>query len=279
MLRETIKELTRQHLDSGAKLYSQSICGPKSCADTIPENHPNLFELPIQDSSNGFFVVGAAIAKTRPVYLIRFQPFSIFNGNMFSYMGASKTWGKPCPLFIRAMGNNGSIGPVASGAFHTYALRFPGVKVVAPMNSKEYGKIWGEFLTEDDPIYCSESRRSYGIELDDSDIDRGSEHTLISIGETRLFGPRIAQELNMNYVSLYRLKPLNFSPEQEAIIRRSNRISLTDWDVDGGLANLVQQRFNLRCDFFGISDKVIGFSPERDFVPDYTNYVDRIRVA
>lgn len=277
-LRKTIKSLTETHLNNGGLLYSQSLIGKGSCANTIPIDHPRMIELPVCDASNAFTVVGAALAGTRPLYIIRFQGFVVFNGNAFPYMGMSNTmWDQPCPLFIRAMGNSKAIGPVASNAHHSVPMRIPGLKVVAPMSSSEYMEVWNEFMGGDDPIYCSESRRSYDFAGEYTNLDKGYKDTIIAIGGARLE----LGDFPHNIVHLFRLKPLEFSPEQISIIRKSSRVFVLDGDynscgISEHVAQEVLKRFGVVAYSIGLEDRVAGFSPSRDNYPKHEFYREKI---
>ena len=76
----------------------------------------------------------------------------------------------PCPIFIRGIAMEGSIGPVAGSSHHSLYYRMPGIRILSPMTPKEYDLAYKSFMREDEVYYISEHRGSYDnkTELKDS---------------------------------------------------------------------------------------------------------------
>jgi len=164
-VRNTIKEISRQHLAKGNLLFGQCLTAVGWVGGTIPEltEKDGLVELPMADVSAGGFVVGAALMGKRPIYVVRYQGFQWFNASIIAnYAGKSKDlWGQPCPIFIRSIAMEGGIGPVATSSHHGLFMRMPGVKIFSPMTPKEYEGVYDYFMRGDDPMYVSEHRKSF----------------------------------------------------------------------------------------------------------------------
>ena len=163
---EVIREITSNHLLSNdGLLFGQSLRGAGWLGGTIPDCE-GLVELPITDIAGPGFAVGAALMNIRPIFLVRYQGFLWLNASpIINYAAKSLSiWGRPCPLFIRAVGMEGDgIGPVASGCLHSVFMHPPGLKVAAPMTPKEYKNVWQDFCDDDKPTFVSEHRSSYSI--------------------------------------------------------------------------------------------------------------------
>ena len=53
---------------------------------------------------------------------------------------SKEIWKIPCPVFVRGIGMEGGIGPVAGSSHHSLYYRMPGVKIASPMTPMEYIK-------------------------------------------------------------------------------------------------------------------------------------------
>ena len=117
------------------------------------------------DVAGAGIAVGAALMGRRPIYVVRYQGFMWYNAApIANYAAKSKEmWGVPCPLFVRALAMEGGMGPVASGAHHSIAMRMPGLPICSPMTPGEWRGAWDHFMSHDDPLYVSEHRRSFSI--------------------------------------------------------------------------------------------------------------------
>src|SRR3989344_8182023 len=125
---ETIREITRNHLlkNRGVAL-GQCLTAVGWVGGTVPElrEENGLVELSMADVSSGGIAVGVALAGRRPIYIVRYQGFQWYNApSIVNYAAKSKEmWGIPCPIFVRSIGMDGGIGPVASGSHHGMYMR------------------------------------------------------------------------------------------------------------------------------------------------------------
>ena len=89
-------------------------------------------------------------------------------------------------MFVRGIGMEGAIGPVAGSSHHSLYFRMPGVKIVSPMTPGEYKKIYKSFMSEEEVYYVSEHRGSFNNkkELID-DITGTKDFVIIAISITR----------------------------------------------------------------------------------------------
>lgn len=271
---QRIRRLTHHHLtENNGLLFGQCISAVGWVAGTVPEltEDDGIVELPTSDSSNGGIVVGAGLAGRRPVYVVRYQGFLWYNlVSVVNYAAKSKSmWGQPCPIFVRAIGMEGAIGPVAGGIHHGLAVRMPGIKVVAPMTPGEWENCWAEFLSGDDPYVCSEHRLSYPIKEELGDIDNGSNLTIVAISAGRLNANQaIIDGLKANLVNLVNLKPLLFTDSQINIIQNTDVLVIDSEHEDCGVAQYVAQNLNQKYGvhtwILGLKDRTAGFHKSVD---------------
>src|SRR3989344_5364409 len=144
-LAQKIQEITLRHLKSeNGVALGQCLTAVGWVGGTVPEltQEDGLIELPMSDVANGGVAVGLALAGRRPIYIVRYQGFQWYNSvTILNYAAKSKEmWGVPCPVFVRSVGMDGGIGPVASGSHHGIFNRMPGIPIVAPMTPGEYQK-------------------------------------------------------------------------------------------------------------------------------------------
>ena len=73
---ETIKEATRQHLESrNGLLFGECVSAVGWIGGTVPEmtEEEGIVELSMADVAGAGIAVGAALANRRPIYVIRYQ--------------------------------------------------------------------------------------------------------------------------------------------------------------------------------------------------------------
>ena len=137
-LRETIKSTIRTHLKNKiGKVYGQCLNAVDWIEGTVPslKEKDGLVDLSMADVANGGIVVGAGLIE-KPIYIIRFQGLNWFNAPIIiNYACKSKEiWKIPCPILIRSIGMEGSIGPVTGSSHHSIYFRMPGIKIISPIN-------------------------------------------------------------------------------------------------------------------------------------------------
>ena len=112
-LRETIKDTVRYHLKKKKHLaMGQCLTAVGWVGGTLPELYEKdgMIEISMADVAGAGFVVGAALAGRRPMYIIRYQGFNWYNAPMIvNYACKSKEiWRTPCPIFIRSIAMEGN---------------------------------------------------------------------------------------------------------------------------------------------------------------------------
>ncbi|OGP24083.1 MAG: hypothetical protein A2X99_08915 [Deltaproteobacteria bacterium GWB2_55_19] len=233
---ETIREITRAHLEGGGMLLGESISAVGWVNNTVPDAG-NIMELPMTDVAGAGIAVGSALAGRRPIFVVRFQDFLILNGSPLIFY-AAKLKGlheKSAPVFVRAIAAEG-LGPVHSGVLHSLFMHFPGFKVASPMTPREYEDVWRVYMESDDPFICSEHRASYSNkdELTD-EIMAGADITIYAISATRFEAKKAARLLKndgvrCNVVNIVWLKPFTLTKRITEPLKES-RIGLV---VDPG---------------------------------------------
>ncbi|MFQ5736968.1 MAG: transketolase C-terminal domain-containing protein [Thermodesulfobacteriota bacterium] len=216
---ETIKEITRQHLEANdGMLLGESISAVGWVNNTVPDTR-GIVELPMTDVAGSGIAVGAALVGRRPIFVIRFQDFLILNGSPLIFYAAKvkELHGCAAPVFVRAIGAEG-LGPVHSGVLHSIFMHFPGFRVCSPMTPKEYEEVWADYMAHDDPMIVSEHRVSYSNrgELNDVVVDN-ADITLYAISSTRFEVEKAAELLlgdgfRCNIVHILWLKPFELTP-------------------------------------------------------------------
>jgi len=148
---ETIKEITRKHLnDNDGLLFGQAIKAVGWVNNTVPDSE-NIVEFPMSDVSNMGIACGAAIAGKRPIIVIRFQDFMWLNSStLVNYAAKSKDiMGTSTPIFVRVLALENA-GCVHSGVLHSIFMHMPGFRICSPMTPMEYQQAWDDFMAHDD---------------------------------------------------------------------------------------------------------------------------------
>tara|TARA_R110000824_G_scaffold10866_1_gene47528 strand:+ start:26542 stop:27489 length:948 start_codon:yes stop_codon:yes gene_type:complete len=295
---ETIKSNTRRHLEQGGLFYGQCVSAVGWIGGTVPEmtEEEGIVELPTSDSSNSGIVCGAAVAGRRPIYAIRYQGFMSYNAtSILNYAAKSKEmWKKPCPVFVRAIGMEGSIGPVATGMHHSMVMRMPGTIVACPMTPSEWQDVWDFFLENDDPVYCSEHRKSFGIDYNIEDMHvnkwvnispncgyftRSTDKpkvTIFAIGAARLEALKACEifknyhrHINFHFVNVVWLKPLRLPEEAIRHLTESDFgiVIDSDYEICGAsehIANYLMLKSKKPVYTLGLEDRTAGFADHCD---------------
>lgn len=282
-LRETICELTTRHLDIGFICAGQCLRAVGNVGGTIPER-PDLTELPMSDVADGGFVTGMALAGKRPIFVIRYQGFCWFNMVIsINYAAKSKAlWGRPCPMLIRAVANEGSIGPVAGSSHHSLFTRMPGIKVFAPMTPGEWRAAYEEFMTGDDVVYLSEHRGAWGNSEEllprSSMLIKQPDIALFPISITRFSSLEASSELwdekqiSVAVHHVHKLKP--FLPSKASLNSlketRHGGIIIDD-DYPSGVASDIAMQLHAltgaQMRVLGLEDRTAGFAARVDNLP------------
>lgn len=280
-LRETIKDTVAQHLNSGFLAFGQCLTAVGWVGGTLPEMYENqgMIELSMADVAGGAFVVGAGLMKKRPIYIIRYQGFNWYNCvSILNYACKSKEmWKIPCPIFIRSIAMEGSIGPVAGSSHHSLYYRMPGVKIYSPMTSLEYKNCYEDFMNSDDVFYVSEHRGSYNNSEELEDIEyTNPDFVLFPISITRFASMQASKELAKDgiKVSVYHQKILKpFKPSKSSIysLEICGRGLVLDDDYPDGIASNLANELMLatRSSVYtlGLKNKSAGFAKHLDNLP------------
>ncbi len=288
-LRETIKSVINQHLVSEkGKVFGQCLTAVGWVGGTLPELYENdgMIELSMADVAGGAIVVGAALANSRPIYVVRYQGFQWYNCvSIVNYAAKSKElWKRPCPIMVRSIAMEGSIGPVAGSSQHSLYYKMPGLKIISPMTPNEYIYAYDQFLKDDEPYYFSEHRKSYdNIEDLENIVYEDADITLIPFSVTRFAAQKaseilLQQGIKCNVLHQLWIKPLKFDDNFYEIISKSkNGCVVLDDDYTSGISESVAYQImkvtkkNVEC--MGLKDKTAGFSLETDNLPPTENEI------
>ena len=284
---ETIKKNTRKHLENGGLFYGQCVSAVGWIGGSVPEmtEEEGIIELPTSDSSNAAIVCGSALAGRRPIYAIRYQGFLAYNAaSLLNFAAKSQEmWETPCPVFVRGIGMEGSIGPVATGMHHSMVMRMPGFIVVSPMTPSEWEQVWNYYLENQQPVFCSEHRTSFNIDNEIENIIYKNIHpeskkktktTIFSIGAARLesimaFKLLKEKNINVNVINLIWLKPLKISDEAISLLEESEFgiVIDSDFQICGAaehIANFLMIKTSKPVYALGLEDRTSGFAAHCD---------------
>lgn len=281
-VRDTIRDITRYHLNNGSKCYGQCLTAVGWVGGTLPElyEEDGMVELSMADVAGGGIVVGAALAGERPIYVVRYQGFQWYNSPIIANyaMKSKEIWKRPCPLLIRSIGMEGGVGPVAGSSHHSIYQRMPGVKVIAPMTPKEYQMVYDKFMEDDEVYYISEHRKSYdnteefeNVILEESDI------VLFPISITRFSAEEARKELEsiglrVSIIHQVWIKPFVLEDQWRQCLNNSKFGGLLlDDDYEEGAASSIAHRImmeaNKKVDTLCIKHRTAGFHPDVDNLP------------
>ena len=283
-VRETIKEIIRGHLKKNkGQVFGQCLTAVGWVGGTIPELYEKdgMIELPMSDVSNGGIVVGAGLMNKKPIYVIRYQGFNWYNCPIIiNYACKSKElWKIPCPIFIRGIGMEGGIGPVAGSSHHSLYFRMPGIKIASPMTPKEYISVYNQFMKDDDVYYISEHRKSYdnSSELKDSLSYNEFDVVIFAISITRFESFKAKKILEkkgikVGIVNIVWLKPFKIEKRWLNALNKSKfgGIVIDDDYVNGvskSFANDLNLKSNKQMHTMGLKDKTAGFHKTVDNLP------------
>ena len=292
-VRETIKETIFNHLKkNNGLIFGQCLSAVGWVGGTLPELTENdgLIELSMADVANGGIVAGAGLSNRRPIYVIRYQGFNWFNAPIIlNYACKSKEiWNVPCPIFIRGIGMEGSIGPVAGSSHHSLYYRMPGIKIISPMTPKEYLLAYNYFMKNNDVLYVSEHRGSYSNKDELSDfISKDLDIILFPISITRFEAQKAKIELEkkgykIGIGNIVWIKPFEIKKEWENAVKSSKFGGLVlDDDYPQGVAtNLayeMMKKTGKKIDVLGLKNKSAGFSKATDNLPpSYLEIVEKV---
>jgi pyruvate/2-oxoglutarate/acetoin dehydrogenase E1 component len=282
-VRDTIKEITRKHLTSGmGKCYGQCLTAVGWVGGTLPELYEDegMVELSMADVAGGSIVTGAALAGERAIYVVRYQGFQWYNAvSIVNYAAKSKEiWGRPCPIFVRSIAMEGGIGPVAGSSHHSLIHRMPGIKIVAPMTSKEYIEAYQLYMNDNDPYYISEHRKSYDNESEFDDIiNENCDFTIFPISITRFEMKKLLvlakeKDITLNIIHQKWIKPFIVKNEWVLSLKNSRfgGLVLDDDYVEGVssfMANKLSNISHKQVYTLGLDAKSAGFYKEVDNLP------------
>ena len=279
-LREIIRETTNQHLDAGYAVAGQALTAVGWVGGTLPQRN-DMVELPVSDVAGPGFVVGMSLAGKRPIFICRYAGFMWLNGSaIINYAAKSKAlWNRPCPLLIRAVSNEGSIGPVAGSSHHSLFLRMPGIKIFSPMTPFEWKLAYIEFMGGDDPVYLSEHRAAWGNEYELKDYRPDNpDIVLFPISITRFAAALASTELfaedglKVAIHHVFQIKPFTPSTGAQEDLRKAwfGGFVRDDDYVDGTAKPLALDLHLLtgaRMNVLGLDNRTAGFAARVDVLP------------
>ena len=294
-VRDKIKQITLYHLKKKKSLImGQCLSAVGWVGGTIPplSEKDGLTELSMADVANGGIVTGAGLSNRRPIYVIRYQGFNWFNAPIIvNYACKSKElWKTPCPIFIRGIAMEGSIGPVAGSSHYSLYYRMPGIKIISPMTPKEYQYAYDTFMRDNEVYYISEHRGSYDNrnELNDY-LENKLDIILFAISITRFEVQKVKEillkkNIKIGIANILWIKPFKIKNNWITSLKNSRfgGIILDD-DYPGGVASDMAYKLmklsNKKIEIIGLKDnQSAGFSKKSDNIPpDAKLIIDKVK--
>lgn len=288
-LRQTIKEITRKHLEgNGGILLGECVSDPGGVAGTIPESK-NVIDLPMTETAGADFAVGCAIAGRRPILVARFQDFMLMNGSPIIAFAAvyPQMIGTPAPVFVRALANDG-FDATHSNVLHSMFMHFPGINVCAPVTPGEYQNVWSAFMASDIPMYVSEYRDTFDNTEELSDeTNPFAQINVFGVSVCRMH-IREAKKLlaekgvQINVIDILWLKPFN-AIERGEMLRTVPLGLVVDpgHTICGAAESFAYQMMmaypGSRVETLGIEDKIKTTNPNcMNAVPSAQKIADRV---
>ena len=282
-VREKIKKITLNHLKKRKSLIlGQCLSAVGWVGGTIPQltAKEGITELNMADVANGGIVVGAGLSNRRPIYVIRYQGFNWFNAPIIlNYACKSKEiWNVPCPIFIRGIAMEGSIGPVAGSSHYSLYYRMPGIKIISPMTPKEYQYSYDNFMKDNDVYYVTEHRGSYDNKNELPDyFPRDPDIVLFAISITRFDAEQARKMLldrgiKASIIHQLWIKPFIFEDSWKECLNKSKYGGLVmDDDYEQGVASSIAHRMMIQSDkkvhTLGLDHRTAGFHKSVDNLP------------
>ena len=294
-VRDKIKQITLYHLKKKKSLImGQCLSAVGWVGGTIPplSEKDGVAELSMADVANGGIVTGAGLSNRRPIYVIRYQGFNWFNAPIIiNYACKSKElWKTPCPIFIRGIAMEGSIGPVAGSSHYSLYYRMPGIKIISPMTPKEYQYAYDTFMRDNEVYYISEHRGSYDNrnELNDY-LENKLDIILFAISITRFEVQKVKEillkkNIKIGIANILWIKPFKIKNNWITSLKNSRfgGIILDD-DYPGGVASDMAYKLmklsNKKIEIMGLKDnQSAGFSKKSDNIPpDAKLIIDKVK--
>jgi len=287
---ETIKKITRAHLEKNGLLLGQSITAVGWVNNTVPDC-AGVVELPMADVAGAGIAVGAAIAGRRPIFVVRYQDFLLLGlSPIVNYAAKSKDmFGKGTPIFVRALADEGGgLGPVHSGKLHSIFMHLPGMRVCSPMTPKEYEEVWRVFMENDDPMVVSEHRCSFGNSNELPDVVGDADVTIFGISAARFNMAKAAEilredSIGCNLVHIMWLKPFTLDDRLLGPLTRSKTGVVVDsgFEIAGASQSIAYQLMlatRVPVKALGLYDKSVGVSPESEnATPSASRIAENVR--
>jgi pyruvate dehydrogenase E1 component beta subunit len=287
---ETIKEVTRRHLEeNGGILLGQCISAVGWVNGTVP-NTKGIVELPMSDVAGAGIAVGAAMVGKRPIFVIRFQDFLMLNGSpLLNYAAKCKELhGTSAPVFIRALASEG-LGPVHSGVLHSVFMHFPGMRVCSPMTPGEYEQVWKAYIENDEPVLVSEHRDSFRNTEEMQDVvNERADITLYAISCTRFAATKAAgmlanEGIVCNVVHIVWLKPFEVTDKYLEPLGRSRLGMVIDasFEICGASRSIAYELASVsgyRVKALGLADSTKCLCPPyQNKAPDAQRICDAVK--
>jgi pyruvate/2-oxoglutarate/acetoin dehydrogenase E1 component len=290
---DTIRELTKKHLNNGSFIMGQCLSAVGWVQNTIPKQKKGIVELSMTDTAGAGIAVGAAIGGGRPILVLRFQSFLWLNSSPIVMHAAKckEIFGYSCPVYIRAIASEseGGQGPLHANTYHSIFAHMPGMVVTCPMTPNEFKVVWKKYLKSTNPYLVSEHRSSYKIDYEIEDIiNERNELTIIAISSARLEAIKAISKLKdkkiyVNLINIIWIKPFQLSTKQIKCIKSSKKILIVDnsyefCGVAASIAQIISSKYNIKVNILGLKEFSPGVAKKfENGTPKYREIIKKLK--
>ena len=272
---ETIRKITKKHIDSGKGfVIGQCLTAVGWVQNTIPKQKRNYRVTNDRYGRYGYcsWCFNCGI-KTNNRFKI---PKFLWLNSSPLVMHAAKAkeiFGYGAPVFVRAIASEANYGhgPLPGNNYHSPFIHMPGLKVCAPMTSKEYLKIWNEYKRDNSPYLVSEHRSSYKSDKELKNIyNKDAKITIFAISSARYNALKTIKflykkNIKFNLIHLVWLSPLKISKKDIVALNRSKKgividASYTDCGITSTIAYKLMQKTNAKVIALGLENRSSGAS-------------------
>jgi pyruvate/2-oxoglutarate/acetoin dehydrogenase E1 component len=284
-----MRELMHDH---NGLIFGQNLVDVGWVANTIPPEPQNssYIDLPITDVAGVGLAVGSALSGRPTVFISRYHGYLWFNlAPIATYAAISKeAFQQDCWLMIRAIADDGAFGPVASGNLLSLAVQARGLTVCAPANIQDWQEVWKHFLANRSPLFISEHRNSYSLDVQPNSNSLSDSIVILSVGGTAALLTSIQTQLRNKNIdaSIYNIlwiSPLRIPEEHRNHIFNSRLVFILDnCPQPYGIANGLISNLGIgsKSHILASRERISGYAKElRSSVGDIdeiVNYILRI---
>ncbi len=261
----------------------------KTCKGLIERHGPRrVLDMPICESAQVGFGLGASQTGGQPI--LEFQ-FADFSTEATTQLGLNAgTWyfrsGQPAPMLLRLPCGGGlTMGAFHSGEFEGFWSRFPGLKLLYPINAQETFEALVAGFYDPNPCLVFENKLLYWSKSGEIDFDgnleavwrprryaEGTDVTLVAFGAMvhEALAAAVRSPRSIEVWNPFVLQPMDFGPILESVCKTGRLLVVQESGASAGLGERViatvcrEALGALKCppQLVAMPDLPVPFAPE-----------------